>query len=189
MPRISARTLAENRTQRRDALVESAARLLREQGKVSVSAVATDVGLSRSAVYEYYSSAADLIADVLVDEMVLWADSLTAALAGAVGDPVRVWIDTVIGYAANGRHAFVRAAGQVPLPPVRRAQVQAVHRGLLDPLVDALGGDARAARSAQYVWSVVESAMNAVDAGADARVQADLAWCFCQAGLQRINAG
>jgi AcrR family transcriptional regulator len=189
MPRISASTLVEHRAQRRDALVESAARLLRDHGTISVSAVAEDVGLSRSAVYEYYSSAADLIADVLVDEMVLWADTLAEALESTDGDPVRVWIDTVISYAADGRHAFVRAAGRVPLPAVRRAQVQAVHRGLLDPLVRALGGDRRAIRSAQYVWGVTESAMNAVDAGADPHVQADLAWCFCQAGLQRINAG
>jgi len=187
MPRIIASTLAENRAHRRDALVDSAARMIRANGQVTVSAVANDVGLSRSAVYEYYASAADLIADVLVDEITLWADALAQVLDTTSGDPVRIWIDTAVGYAAQGRHAFVRAAAQVPLPPVRRAQVQAVHRGLLDPLIAALGGHEQAARQAQYVWGVVESAMQAVDGGADAEVQADLAWRFCQAGLQPIN--
>ena len=69
MPRIDAPTLAEHREQRRDALLEAATTVMRESGTVTMSAVAERTGLSRTAVYEYYRSSADLIADVLVDEL------------------------------------------------------------------------------------------------------------------------
>jgi AcrR family transcriptional regulator len=183
MPRIDAPSVAENRAMRRDHLVTAAADRLREHGTVSLSAVARDVGLSRSAVYEYYSSAADLIADVIVDEMAIWADTLEQTLTEHPTDPLRHWIAAALGYAAEGRHAFMRAAASIPLPPVRRAQVHAMHRGLLAPLVNALGGDASAARIAHYIWAVTEAAMHAIDDGADAAEQADLVWLFCQAGL------
>ena len=76
MPKIAAATVAENRELRRDALLAAAATLMQRGGSFTVAEVAKEVGLSRSAVYEYYRSAAELIADVLVDEMSAWSDVL-----------------------------------------------------------------------------------------------------------------
>jgi AcrR family transcriptional regulator len=185
MPRITASTIAEHRAMRRDALVDAAAELMRRQGSVNMAAVAREIGVSRSAVYEYYASSADLIADVLVDELAAWIDHLEGAVA-AHQDPaaqVHAWITAVMTYVADGRHALVRAAGKVPLPPVRRAQVQSMHRGLAAPLIQSLGDDPSARQRAAYIWGVVETCINAIEAGADPHQQADLAWCFCQAGL------
>ena len=170
---------------RRDALVEAAAAVMRERGNVSMAAVAAQVGLSRSAVYEYYRSAADLIADVLVDELAAWRDHLEDAVnqEQSPAAQVHAWIDAVLSYVMNGRHALVRAAGRTPLPAVRRAQVQAMHRDLLTPLVAAFGDAPDAHRQATLVWGVVESAITAIENGADGQQQADLAWTFCQAGL------
>jgi len=185
MPKITANTLAEHRAQRRDALVDAAAAVLRDRGSVNMAAVAAQVGLSRSAVYEYYSSSADLIADVLVDELAAWIDHLEVSVAKAstVEDMVHAWVNAVLEYVVDGRHALVRAAAGTPLPAVRRAQVQAMHRNLAAPLVRALGHTPEARRMAAYIWGVVEVAINAIESGADAHEQADLAWNFCQAGL------
>jgi AcrR family transcriptional regulator len=189
MPKINAPSIIENRAMRRDELIDAAARLMIEQGTVSMTTVAREVGLSRSALYEYYSSAADLIADVLVDELAAWTDDLASAVneAGTCDDQVRAWINAVFAYAADGRHALVRAAGRTPLPPVRRAQVQAMHQSLAEPLVTALGGDERARYLALYIWAVAEAAINSMDQGADSQEQADLAWGFCQAGLSALR--
>lgn len=170
---------------RRDELVDAAARIMLQQGTVSMTTVAREVGLSRSALYEYYSSSADLIADVLVDELAAWTDDLAAACRGASTDEerVRAWLNAVFAYAADGRHALVRAAGRTPLPPVRRAQVHTMHQNLAEPLVRALGGGERARHLALFIWAVAEAAINAIDQGANASEQADLAWSFCQAGL------
>ena len=189
MPRISAPTLAEHREQRRDALVEAAAGVMRESGTVTMAAVAARTGLSRSAVYEYYRSAADLIADVVVDELTAWIDHL-AEVVRDIEDPgerLEAWIRASLAYVADGRHALVRAAGDATLPPVRRAQVQALHRELAAPVHSALVdlGATDADRIASYIWGVVETATRHIEAGRRADDEVDPAIAFALAGVAR----
>lgn len=169
MPRINAPTVAEHREQRRAELLDAAAVLIQRRGGFTVAEVATEVGISRSAVYEYYSSAADLIADVLVDELADWADALAAATDGLDDPGARVdsWVTAVLDYVVEGRHALVRAAGSIDLPPTRRAEVQARHRELVRPLHTALvdlGAD-DPAQLAAFVWGVVDVAITRIESG------------------------
>jgi AcrR family transcriptional regulator len=189
MPKIAAPSLAEHREQRRDALVEAAASVMRESGTVTMAAVAERTGLSRSAVYEYYRSAADLIADVVVDELTAWIDHLAGAVDG-IDDPqarVEAWIRASLAYVVDGRHALVRAAGDATLPPVRRAQVQSLHRELAAPVYVALRqiGIADAERIASYIWGVVETATRHIEAGRRADDEVEAAIAFALAGLAR----
>lgn len=187
VPRIDAPTLAEHRERRRDALLDAASAVLRESGEVTVAAVASRAGISRTAVYEYYHSAADLIADVLVDELSAWIDHLESAVAG-VSDPrerLVCWIRAALAYVADGRHLLVRAAGNADLPPVRRAQVQALHRQLATPVHSALVEleVADPDRTASYVWSVVEAATRHIEAGRNSSDEVDAAVAFATAGI------
>jgi AcrR family transcriptional regulator len=187
MPKIAAPTVAEHREQRRDALLEAAATSLRESGTVTMAAVAQRAGLSRSAVYEYYSSAADLIADVVVDEMTLWIDHLADAVVG-IEDPrerLETWMREALAYVADGRHTLVRAAGDASLPPVRRAQVQALHRELAKPIHNALCelGIADAGRMTSYIWGVVEIATRRIESGRPSYDEVDAAIAFALAGV------
>ena len=187
MPRIDAPTLAERREQRRDALLEAATTVMRESGTVTMSAVAERTGLSRTAVYEYYRSSADLIADVLVDELAAWIDHLAEAIDG-IADPrerLVTWIRAALAYVEDGRHALVRAAGDATLPPVRRAQVQTLHRDLAAPVYVALReiGGTGAERIASYVWGVVEAATRHIESGRAADDEADAAIAFALAGV------
>ena len=187
MPRIGAPTLAEHREQRRDALLEAATTVMRESGTVTMSAVAERTGLSRTAVYEYYRSSADLIADVLVDELAAWIDHLAEAIDG-IADPrerLVTWIRAALAYVEDGRHALVRAAGDATLPPVRRAQVQTLHRDLAAPVYVALReiGVTDAQRLASYVWGVVEAATRHIESGRAADDEVDAAIAFALAGV------
>lgn len=187
VPKIEAPTLAEHREQRRDALLEAAASVLRESGTVTMATVAERTGLSRSAVYEYYRSASDLIADVVVDELTMWIDHLAAAVHD-IADPrerLEAWIRASLAYVADGRHALVRAAGDATLPPVRRAQVQSLHRELAAPIHAALRelGIVDADRIASYVWGVIESATRHIEAGRPADDEVDAAIAFALAGV------
>jgi AcrR family transcriptional regulator len=187
VPKIVAPSLAEHREQRRDALVEAAASVMRESGTVTMAAVAERTGLSRSAVYEYYRSAADLIADVVVDELTAWIDHLAAAVDG-IEDPrerVETWIRASLAYVVDGRHALVRAAGDATLPPVRRAQVQTLHRELAAPVHTALVelGIDGADRIASYIWGVMEMATRHIEAGRPADDEVDAAIAFALAGV------
>ena len=187
MPRIDAPTLAEHREQRRDALLEAATTVMRESCTVTMSAVAERTGLSRTAVYEYYRSSADLIADVLVDELAAWIDHLAEAIDG-IADPrerLVTWIRAALAYVEDGRHALVRAAGDATLPPVRRAQVQTLHRDLAAPVYVALReiGVTDAERIASYVWGVVEAATRHIESGRAADDEVDAAIAFALAGV------
>lgn len=167
MPRIAAATVAENRELRRDALLTAAADLMQRGRTFTVAEVAREVGLSRSAVYEYYSSAAELIADVLIDELSCWSAELVASNAPGLSPRERVhtWIGAVLAPVADGRHALLRAAGSVELPPAQRAQVQELHQALIAPLVEALEDSGRtdATRTARYVWGTVEVAISRIE--------------------------
>ena len=162
---------------------------MRESGTVTMAAVAARTGLSRSAVYEYYRSAADLIADVVVDELTAWIDHL-AEVVRDIEDPgerLEAWIRASLAYVADGRHALVRAAGDATLPPVRRAQVQALHRELAAPVHSALVdlGTSDADRIASYIWGVVETATRHIEAGRPADDEVDAAIAFALAGVAR----
>lgn len=183
VPKIAAATVAENREMRREALLTAAAALMQRGHTFTVAEVAKEVGLSRSAVYEYYSSAAELIADVLVDEMVAWSDSLSDSIDPQADptDRMHGWIREVLAYVADGRHALLRAAGTIELPPTRRSQVQTLHQDLIAPLYRALvdAGDPNAVRTARYIWGVVDVAINRIevaDADVDAEVRAVIAF-------------
>jgi len=169
VPRITAPSVALNREQRRAALLEAAATLILREGTFTVAEVATEVGLSRSAVYEYYSSAADLIADVLLDELAGWSTALDSAVADAVGPTERIdaWISGVLEYVRDGRHALVRAAGSVDLPANRRAEVQAQHRDLITPLTSAISdlGINDASAVATLVWGCVDASIARLESG------------------------
>lgn len=187
MPRITAATVAENREQRRDALLEAAARLMEQQGGFTVAEVAREVGLSRSAVYEYYSSAAELIADVLIDELAAWSASLATAAGTTTEDRVDVWLRGVLAYAADGRHALVRAAGTIELPASRRARVQALHQDLVAPLVESLdqGGHRDSPRLAAFIWGVVEVAIARIETGqTDGSEETEAAVSFVRGALE-----
>lgn len=191
MPKISAPTVALNREQRRAALLEAAAALILREGSFTVAEVASEVGLSRSAVYEYYSSAADLIADVLVDELADWSADLQEAVDGQ-SDPterVRAWVTAVLEYVRDGRHALVRAAGTVELPPTRRAQVQAQHRDLITPLSTAIAdlGITDAGAVSVLVWGAVDAAIGRIESGhASAEREIELVLDFIQGGVARL---
>ena len=98
VPKIAAQTVAENRELRRNALIDAATRLIEIRGsaKFSVADIAAQVGLSRSAVYEYYRSSADLVADVLVDELLTWTDLIVSAVTKApdAQSKIATWIRT-----------------------------------------------------------------------------------------------
>ena len=190
MPKISAPTIAEHREARREALLVAAANLM-QQGKVfTVAQVAQEVGLSRSAVYEYYNSASDLIADVLVDEMAIWIDEITPAVDALVDPRARIeaWVRGVLTYVAEGRHALLKSAGSVELPEARRAQVQSMHRELVAPLsqalIDLAVPDAR--QLAAFIWGVLDSAINRIESqGFDAQAEGDAVIAFINSGLPR----
>lgn len=142
MPRIAANTVAENRDLRESAILSAANVIAREQGlaHVTFSAIAKHTGIARTTVYAYFDSSADLIADVLIDELFEMNELLSQRVQSAPTshDGVIAWISASLEYVNDGRHELLKSAASVELPPVRRSQMQQLHRAMIAPLISAL---------------------------------------------------
>ena len=142
VPKISAPTVAEHRAQRLRTLLEAARVLVAEQGPeaLTLSALATQVGLSRPSLYEYFRSRDDLVAAMVEDELPRWITELEAEVLRH-GDPagrVAAFVRAQLRMLTDGRHsALVVLAGHA-LGPAAQERVMAEHARLFAPLVDAL---------------------------------------------------
>ena len=193
MPKIQAPSIAEHRELRRHQLISAAMELAIEGGveAVTVSAVAQKAGLSRSSIYEYFSSSADLIADLVVEELDYYTARLAEAIKGAT-DPfekIELWIAEGLRYVEDGRHMLVKSLNTVSTPEFRKEEIALGHRRLISPLRQALSetGIKEIASAAAFLQSVTDSASTRIDAGNDAELEIQNAVTFALAGLRALS--
>ncbi len=189
VPRIAAPTVAENRDLRETSILNAANTIAREQGldKVTFSAVAKLSGMSRTAVYAYFDSSADLIADVLIDELFDMNELLTVRVGQATDcrQAISAWMRASLEYVNDGRHELVKSAATVELPPTRRAEMAALHRGMITPLVSALDdcGVSDAAHVALFISGVVDASVRRLTNGGNLEDEIAAAEQFILHGL------
>ncbi|KGA13644.1 hypothetical protein GM51_19190 [freshwater metagenome] len=192
MPRIQTDSLAAHRDWRRNQLIEAAAAIALESGgdTITVAAVAQRAGLSRTSVYEYFASSADLVADLVIDELASFAHDLKAAVADET-DPfksIEIWISASLIYIADGRHLLAKALNAVELPRERSADIGAAHRTLLAPLTASLAqiGVADIPQALALLQSITDVATKRIEGGADAEGEISKTIAFCLAGIRSL---
>jgi AcrR family transcriptional regulator len=192
VPRIEAATIVENREMRRQQLIDAALSLAISKGaeSVTVTAVARKAGLSRSAIYEYFSSSADLIADLILDELELYTNRLSRAV-DATSDPfnqIEQWITEALKYIADGRHLLVKSLNSIATPEFRKEEIGMAHRRMLATIVNPMQlvgfKDLHGAMS--YVQSVVDAASIRIDSGKEKELEIQNAKNFALAGLRAL---
>jgi AcrR family transcriptional regulator len=192
MPRITTPSLAGHRDWRRSQLIDAAAAIALESGgeAITVAAVAARAGLSRTSVYEYFASSADLAADLVIDELESFAQALEAATANVVNpaESVEKWIEASLQYIADGRHLLAKALNAVDLPRNRAAAIGAAHRQLLAPLTVKLQamGIAEIDFALSMIQSTTDSASKRIESGDDAEQVIAKTTSFCIAGLSAL---
>jgi AcrR family transcriptional regulator len=193
MPKIQAKTLVEHRAMRREALLGAAVSIATEHGgeAVTMAEVAKRAGLSRSSVYEYFESSADLIADLILDELDIWAKSLSTAVENEPDPSARLlaWIDCAFGYISAGQHRLARSLGAVSLPASRVPAVRLAHMRLVQPLIDALAGGSvpNPMACAMYVNGAIDAATRRIDAGCDVDSEIAMTRAFVLAGVRELS--
>jgi AcrR family transcriptional regulator len=195
MPRIQAPTIVAHRELRRQQLIAAAMELAMAGGAdaVTVSAVAQKAGLARSSIYEYFSSSADLIADLVVEELDYYTERLAHAIQGAT-DPfekIELWIAEGLRYVEDGRHMLVKSLNTVSTPEYRKEEIALGHRRLISPLREALTQTGiedpkNLASAAAFLQSVTDAASKRIDAGNDAELEIQNAVTFALAGLRAL---
>lgn len=192
MPKIVTETLAQHRDWRRSQLIDAASAIALESGgaAVTVAAVAARAGLSRTSVYEYFASSADLAADLVIEELKIFGDEL--AKISAEGDsPVEsidLWITGSLRYIADGRHLLAKALNAIDLPRNRAAAIGAAHGALLAPLRSKLEelGVKDVSFALSLLQSTTDGASKRIERGDDAELVISTTREFCIAGVKAL---
>ena len=192
MPRIQTQTLAQHRDWRRNQLIEAAASIALESGgeAVTVAAVAARAGLSRTSVYEYFGSGAELAADLVIEELKSFADVLKNAVNNCEKtlNCTECWIEAALTYIADGRHLLAKALNATTLPQSRTHEISLAHRALMAPLMQGFEqmGVKDLPRAMAFVQAITDVATKRIEAGHDAEAEIKSATSFCINGLTSI---
>jgi AcrR family transcriptional regulator len=192
-PKIAEATIGEQRAMRQKQIIEAAMSLALEGGapSVTVAAVAKRAGISRSLVYEYFSSSADLIADLVLEELGYYQERLMNAVDD-VEDPyeyIELWIAEALQYVADGRHLLVKSLNSVAAPDFRKDEISQGHRNMMatiiKPLQEIFIADLGLATS--YLQSAIDAAAKRIDAGSESALEIQRAQIFAIAGLRALS--
>ena len=192
-PKIQAETVVEQRELRQRQLIDAALTIALESGasSITVAAVAEKAGMARSSIYEYFSSSADLVADLVMEELALYQNRLAKAVIGT-SDPyeyVELWIAEALQYVVDGRHMLIKSLNMASIPDFRRDEISQGHRNLMvtisSPLQDMGLKDTRAAMS--YLQNIIEAASVRIESGNNPEVETRNAQIFAVAGLRALS--
>ena len=191
-PKIQAATIVEQRAMRQRQLIDAALAIALESGaaNITVAAVAQRAGLARSSIYEYFSPSADLIADLVIEELALYQKRLSHAVIGTQ-DPyqhIELWIAEALQYVVDGRHMLVKSLNAATIPEFRRDEISQGHRNLMTtisaPLQEIGLTDIRGAMS--YLQNTIEAASVRIESGSDAEIEIQSAQIYAIAGLRAL---
>jgi AcrR family transcriptional regulator len=192
-PKIQAATVVEQRQMRQRQLIDAALSIALESGaaNITVAAVAKRAGLARSSMYEYFSSSADLIADLVIEELALYQKRLAYAVR-ETQDPyqhIELWIAEALQYVVDGRHMLIKSLNAATIPEFRRDEISQGHRNLMTtisaPLQDIGLTDIRGAMS--YLQNTIEAASVRIESGSDFELEIRSAQIYAIAGLRALS--
>ena len=192
MPKIQSSTIAEQRSWRRSQLISAAAAIALESGGqgITVAAVAARAGLSRTSVYEYFASSADLATELVIEELQSFAQYLEKEVAQSETPEgaITCWIESSLTYIADGRHLLAKALNSVELSRDRGAAIGAAHRQLLAPLQRNLGamGIKDISQALLLLQSITDAATKRIESGNEANAEIESTSAFAIAGLRAL---
>lgn len=138
-----ARTQAADYDQRRDEIVNNAARLYAERGFLgaSVSDLAAACDVSKSAIYHYYLSKEDILFDVMRSHIVALEDAAQEAVASSENPEAQLralahGFMSLYGGAADRHTVLLNDLDH--LPPDRRNEIVSIQRGLINVMEEIL---------------------------------------------------
>jgi AcrR family transcriptional regulator len=162
-------------------------------GSLTMSRLAHLTGLSRPAIYQYFSSREHVLAELLIDDLADLVNEIDSYIS-KIEDPlerVRVWVNRSLTHLANGDHSIIREISEVSLPDESREVVRVLHGQFMMSLVSPVRelGISAIDSACQMVYSAVQSAAKRIEAGFEFDSEAKAAEKFAIAGLLGIQKG
>ena len=191
MPKIHAKSLAEQREWRRSQLIEIATQIALTAGakSLTVSELSKRAGISRTAIYEYFDSTADLVAELVNQELINYANLLSDACAAesSAMDKIEAWVRAGLNYIADGRHILVKTLNATSFPESRSRDIALSHRKMLAPLRDSLMTLGVADDSVmEYIKAISDAAAIRIEQGYPADLEIESACQFLSAGIRAL---
>lgn len=193
MPRLNTDSLAAQRTWRRSQLLDAAAAIALEShgGSVSVSAIATRAGLSRTSFYEYFESTSEIVAELITQELNTFSAHLEAATkqAKSAEDAISQWIENSLAYVADGRHLLAKTLSSIEISRDRSAAIGIAHRRMLSCLIEPLQqiGITDASQALALIQSATDAATRRIESGHESNQEISTTSAFIMAGLRSLS--
>lgn len=193
MPRLNTDSLAAQRTWRRSQLLDAAAAIALEShgGSVSVSAIATRAGLSRTSFYEYFESTSEIVAELITQELNTFSAHLEAATkqADSPEQAISRWIENSLVYVADGRHHLAKTLSSIEISRDRSATIGIAHRRMLSCLIEPLQqiGITDASQALALIQSATDAATQRIESGHESEQEISTTSAFIMAGLRTLS--
>ncbi len=176
MPRISAPTLAEHHARQRRVLLDAATAILETDGFAALTPaeVGRRAGLARSSVYQYFGSAAEIVAAVVEEAFPRANAALAVALAGRE-DPIEridTYVATTLRLGAEGAHRVAAALASAELHEACLQRLRQLHEEQAQPLFAAVRdlGVPDPELTATLLGGLVQAALKCIEHGGPAEV-------------------
>lgn len=175
---------------RQSTIVDVARGILVGHGPESVTmgALAEATGLSRPAIYQYFSSSAHVLGELVLNDMADLSNEVER-IVGAIEAPteqVRAWIHYCLAYLSTGEHQAIMAIGRSALPEEHLGVVKAMHGFFMAQLVRPLEllGVQDATSLCGMIYGAVSAAAGRIAEGGEFLTEARLLETFVDAGLE-----
>ena len=184
------------RSQRETMILQATLEALKnsEATEITMASVAARTGITRTAIYQYFSSVDDIFTELVINDMADLVNQIDLQLA-KYSDPeeqIRVWSHYSLAHLATGEHAVIRRLSEINLSAEKRGIVRALHgqfmQSLLMPVKEL--GIENAEAICAHISAVVNSTANRIDLGMDFAYEAKSAEEFIMAAInQNKSAG
>lgn len=154
---------------------------------VSMSALAAATGLSRPAIYQYFASKEDVLAELVINEMADLSNAIDEHISG-VEDPmerIRIWIHYSLAHLASADHRIIRQISIDSLPEDKRGMLNAMHGHFMFALTSPVReiGVADVTATCHLIYATVAAAAKRIDEGSEFVREAAALEQFTIAGL------
>lgn len=166
-------TPAPVRDERQDSILAAAAELIATEGvdAVSMQELAKRTGLSRPAIYQYFSSREHVLAELVINELADLSNAIDDHIA-KLDEPlerVRVWVHYSLAHLASSEHRAIREISIASLPEDSRGMVRAMHGHFMMALINPVTqlGVTDVTATCHLLYAAVAEAAKRIDEGSE----------------------
>ncbi|MEY4900514.1 MAG: hypothetical protein RI895_936 [Actinomycetota bacterium] len=160
---------------------------------LTMSRLAQLTGLSRPAIYQYFSSREHILAELLINDLADLVNEIDSHISAATEpiEQIRVWINYSLLHLVSGDHSIIREISEVSLPADLRGLVRALHGqfmlGLMSPVREF--GIESVESACHFVYSAVQSAAKRIESGSNFAAEVHAVQSFVFPGLLGMKKG